>query len=152
MITHDEEQLNIRRLLYQKEERHLMEKLAKKKAKLKAAEGRIRARISARERKRRTRRLILIGSYMEHVTQTDPDRKARLMKGLDGFLERDRDRELFDLLPKEGSTMSHRSLTCCVLYLTVQRAQVLPISLKRGGWILSLAKHLARRLAAHRGC
>ena len=53
--------------------------------------------ISARERKRRTRRLILIGSYMEHVTQTDPDRKARLMKGLDGFLERDRDRELFGL-------------------------------------------------------
>ena len=103
MITHDEEQLNIRRLLYQKEERHLMEKLAKKKAKLKAAERRIRARISARERKRRTRRLILIGSYMEHVTQTDPDRKARLMKGLDGFLERDRDRELFDLAPKEVS-------------------------------------------------
>ena len=34
---------------------------------------------------------------MEHVTQTDPDLKARLMKGLDGFLERDRDRELFDL-------------------------------------------------------
>ena len=69
----------------------------KKKAKLKAAEGRIRARISARERKRRTRRLILIGSYMEHVTQTDPDLKARLMKGLDSFLERERDRELFGL-------------------------------------------------------
>ena len=103
MITHDEEQLNIRRLLYQKEERHLMEKLAKTKAKLKAAEARIRARISVRERKRRTRRLILIGSYLEHVTKTDPDRKAHLMKELDGFLERDRDRELFDLLPKEGS-------------------------------------------------
>ena len=103
MITHDEEQLNIRRLLYQKEERHLMEKLAKKKAKLKAAESRIRARISARERKRRTRRLILMGSYMEHVTQADLDRKDRLMKGLDGFLERDRDRELFDLPPKEVS-------------------------------------------------
>ena len=54
-------------------------------------------------RKRRTRCLILIGSYMEHVTQTDPDLKARLMKGLDGFLERDRDRELFDLVPKEVS-------------------------------------------------
>ena len=80
-----------------------MEKLAKKKAKLKAAESRIRARISTRERKRRTRRLILIGSYMEHVTQTDPDRKARLMKELDGFLERDRDRELFGLGPK-GAT------------------------------------------------
>ena len=102
MITHDEEQLNIRRLLYQKEERHLMEKLAKKKAKLKAAEGRIRARISARERKRRTRRLILMGSYLEHVTQDDPERKARLMKELDGFLERDRDRELFDLPSNQG--------------------------------------------------
>ena len=45
-------------------------------------------------------RLILIGSYMEHVTQTDPDRKARLMKGLDVFLERDRERELFDLAPR----------------------------------------------------
>ena len=72
-------------------------KLAKKKAKLKAAESRIRARISARERKRRTRRLILIGSYMEHVTQTDPDQRESLMKGLNGFLERERDRELFDL-------------------------------------------------------
>ena len=48
-------------------------------------------------------RLILIGSYMEHVTQDDPERKARLMKELDGFLERDRDRELFDLAPKEVS-------------------------------------------------
>ena len=95
MITHDEEQLNIRRLLYQKEERHLMEKLAKKKAKLKAAEGRIRA--ASPPANASAARLILIGSYMEHVTQTDPDLKARLMKGLDGFLERDRDRELFDL-------------------------------------------------------
>ena len=78
-----------------------MEKLAKKKAKLKAAQARIRARISVRERTRRTRRLILIGSYMERVTQTDPDRKARLMEGLDGFLERDRDRELFELAPRD---------------------------------------------------
>ena len=74
-----------------------MEKLAEKKAKLKAAEARIRARISVRERKRRTRRLILIGSYVDHVTQDDPERKARLMKELDGFLERNRDRELFGL-------------------------------------------------------
>ena len=62
---------------------------------------RAQARISAAERKRRTRRLILLGSYLEHVTQTDSDRKDRLMKGLDVFLERDRDRELFDLPNKE---------------------------------------------------
>ena len=35
--------------------------------------------------------------FVERVTQTDPDRKARLMEGLNGFLERDRDRELFNL-------------------------------------------------------
>ena len=64
---------------------------------------RAQARVSTADRKRRTRRLILIGSYMEHVTQTDPDRKARLMKGLDVFLERDRDRELFDLPHKENA-------------------------------------------------
>ena len=47
---------------------------------------------STRERKRRTRRLILMGSYLEHVTKTDPHSLDRLMKGLDEFLERDRDR------------------------------------------------------------
>ena len=62
---------------------------------------RAQSRISAAERKRRTRRLILMGSYLEHVTQADSDRKARLMKGLDVFLERDRDRELFELAPNK---------------------------------------------------
>ena len=62
---------------------------------------RAQARISAAERKRRTRRLILIGSYLEHVTGNDPDKRDRLIKGLDVFLERDRDRELFDLPNKE---------------------------------------------------
>ena len=58
---------------------------------------RAQARISAAERKRRTRRLILMGSYLEHVTGNDPDKRDRLIKGLDVFLERDRDRELFEL-------------------------------------------------------
>ena len=59
--------------------------------------------ISAAERKRRTRRLILMGSYMEHITTNDEAAKDRLIKGLDSFLERDRDRELFDLAPKAQS-------------------------------------------------
>ena len=33
---------------------------------------------------------------MEHITANDEAAKDRLMKGLDGFLERDRDRALFD--------------------------------------------------------
>ena len=45
-----------------------------------------------------------IGTAPEHVTQDDPERKARLMKGLDEFLERDRDRELFDLSPNKENT------------------------------------------------
>ena len=57
-------------------------------------------RISAAERKLRTRWLILMGSYMEHITANDEAAKDRLMKGLDGFLERDRDRSLFDLPPR----------------------------------------------------
>ena len=38
-------------------------------------------RVSAADRKRRTRRLILIGSYTEHVNQTDPDRKGSPYQG-----------------------------------------------------------------------
>ena len=41
---------------------------------------------------------------MEHATQSDPDRKARLMKGLDSFLERERDRELFGLVRQKEAT------------------------------------------------
>ena len=97
MTIQDELRLKSLQSKYESETQDLREKLAKKKAKLKAAESRIRARISTRERKLRTRRLILMGSYLEHVTQTDPHSLDRLMKGLDGFLERDRDRKLFDL-------------------------------------------------------
>ena len=61
---------------------------------------RAQARLSAADRKRRTRRLILLGSYVEHTTQADPTAHTRLRKGLDAFLERDQDRALFDLPPR----------------------------------------------------
>ena len=64
---------------------------------------RAQSRIPAADRKRRTRRVILMGSYLEHVTGNDPDKRDRLIKGLDVFLERDRDRELFGLQPKEAT-------------------------------------------------
>jgi len=68
--------------------------LAARKARLEAAER-------ARERKLRTRRLILMGSYMEHVVRRDPQAGEQLRKGLDGFLSKPRDRELFDLPARE---------------------------------------------------
>ena len=67
---------------------------------------RAQARVSTADRKRRTRRLILIGSYIEHTTQADPAKQDRLMTGLEAFLERDQDRALFDLPPR-----SERCLT-----------------------------------------
>ena len=43
--------------------------------------------------------MILIGSYIDSVSQADPVSMTRLMKGLDEFLEHDQDRALFDLAP-----------------------------------------------------
>ena len=58
------------------------------------------ARLSTADRKRRTRRLILLGSYIDSVSQVDPAAMTRLMKGLDAFLERDQDRAVFNLPPR----------------------------------------------------
>lgn len=61
--------------------------------------ARLRNAERTKERKRRTRRLILIGTCVESKTKDDPDARDRLLKDLDGFLSRPRDRELFDLPP-----------------------------------------------------
>ena len=82
--------------------KELLEAQRRQRDNLKRQIRRAQSRITAVERKRRTRRLILMGSYLEHVTGDDPEKRDRLMKGLDGFLERDRDRELFDLPGKEN--------------------------------------------------
>ena len=44
---------------------------------------------------------------MEYITANDEAAKDRLMKGLDSFLEQDRDRKLFDLapVPQSGTTV-----------------------------------------------
>ena len=81
--------------------KELLEAQRLRKETLKRQIQRAQSRITAAERKRRTRRLILLGSYLEHVTGDDPDKRDRLIKGLDVFLERGRDRELFDLPNKE---------------------------------------------------
>ena len=52
-----------------------------------------------------------MGSYMEHITANDEAAKDRLMKGLDGFLERDRDRKLFDLDPKPQSHLGENRIS-----------------------------------------
>ena len=79
--------------------KELVEAQRHRKETLKRQIRRAQSRITTAQRKRRTRRLILMGSYLEHVTGDDPGKRDSLMKGLDVFLERERDRELFDLAP-----------------------------------------------------
>ena len=44
-----------------------------------------------------------MGSYVDSVSQADPASMTRLMNGLDEFLERDQDRALFNLAPRQDS-------------------------------------------------
>lgn len=60
-------------------------------------------RVTAAERKRRTRRLILMGSMVEDRMKKSPSIDAVIRKDLDEFLTRDQDRALFDLEPREES-------------------------------------------------
>ena len=86
------------------------EEIAAKTARLKEVESerlreiqlrlrRARYAVTAKERKRRTRRLILMGTYVESKMNEDPAACERFMAALDGFLTQNRDRELFDLEP-----------------------------------------------------
>ena len=81
--------------------KNIVELQQKKQRVLKAQIRRAQARITNAERKRRTHRLVLIGTYIEHTTKDDQAKRDQLMKGLDAFLERDHDRAVFNLQPKE---------------------------------------------------
>ena len=89
-----------------KREADLKQLRRKKKLILEQQIRRAQVRINTKERKRRTRRLILLGSYLDDIIQNDPVSMKRVSKGLDEFLERDRDRELFDLPPRQDSNQS----------------------------------------------
>ena len=71
----------------------------KKKAVLTRQVRQAQARLNAHERRRRTRRLILMGTLVEHQVSGSEEAQSALRRDLDAFLKRDRDRELFDLPP-----------------------------------------------------
>ena len=83
--------------------KELLQAQRRQRDNLKRQIRRAQSRVSSAERKRRTRRLILMGSYLEHRTGDDPAQRDRLRKDLDGFLERSQDRALFDLSPRPDS-------------------------------------------------
>jgi hypothetical protein len=83
-----------------------LKRLEEKEAKLKAEMSRVKARASQEERKKDTRRKILLGSLvLGQKAKREAAWWADWLKYLDAFLEKDRDRELFGLppRPRDGS-------------------------------------------------
>ena len=88
---------------------------AKKRAKLQAAEKRRRdalnrrirraeSRLRTRRRREDTRRKILAGAWVLEESGKSAAAAAKLRRGLDRFLSRDRDRALFELEPREAGS------------------------------------------------
>ena len=83
------------------ERKRLLEIQRKKKRLIENRIRRQQYRLSLQERKRDTRRKILAGSWVLTAAEKDQAAGKRLRNGLDEFLEKDRDRELFGLSLKE---------------------------------------------------
>ena len=75
---------------------------AKRNAELQAAEE----QAAEEERKRETRRKMLIGEALREAAKNDPKIKTLMDGLLNGFLEKARDRELFDLPPRSAGGAS----------------------------------------------
>ena len=81
--------------------------------KLKAAQAKLNAELqaaeeqaAAEERKRETRRKMLIGEALREAATNDPKLKTLMDGLLDAALNKDRDRELFDLPARSARSAS----------------------------------------------
>ena len=81
--------------------KELQEAQRRRKDTLKRQIRRAQSRITAAERKRRTRRLILIGSVVQRKAEINPKTEDWLKEALKEYLDRPQDRELFGLVPQE---------------------------------------------------
>jgi large subunit ribosomal protein L7/L12 len=78
-----------------------LDNLKKKQAQLAARIQALEATEKSRERKRETRRKILVGAY--YLDKANEEKKlASLIQMMDGYLKRDSDRVLFGLALKEN--------------------------------------------------
>jgi len=77
-----------------------LDSLKKKQEQIKAKIQSLEAAEKTRERKRETRRKILVGAYHLDKSRTDGHFKDTI-RLMDGYLKRDSDRTLFDLAPLE---------------------------------------------------
>jgi large subunit ribosomal protein L7/L12 len=74
--------------------------LQKRLSQVKAKKAKAEARLAQAERKRDTRRKILIGAFYLEKMRADADARGKITAALDQYLTRADDRALFDLPPK----------------------------------------------------
>ena len=72
-------------------------KLVELKAKKAKLDARGRYKEKAEERKKETRRLVLLGAFLKSRMDANEETKTKTMAGLDSFLKRPEERELFNL-------------------------------------------------------
>jgi hypothetical protein len=84
-----------------------LHKLEERARRIQEQIARTKAADAAQERKRETRRKILVGSMKLAQAQRSPEVRAQLLAELDVYLGRDLDRALFGLLPKGGGVPAH---------------------------------------------
>ena len=76
-------------------------KLEEQRARINAEIQRVRAREQQQKRKEDTRRKVLVGAWILGKVESGEWPEQRLLDGLDSYLERDHDRALFGLPPKQ---------------------------------------------------
>ena len=81
-----------------------LKKLKQRREQIEARIKNLEARDKAREKKRDTRRKILIGAFFMEQMEKDEPMKKKILAGLNGFLVRANDRELFGLPAKSQPT------------------------------------------------
>jgi len=76
-------------------------KLEEQRARINAEIQRVRAREQQQQRKEETRRKVLIGAWMMSKVQSGEWPEQKLIEAMDSYLERDHDRALFGLPPRQ---------------------------------------------------
>ena len=78
-------------------------KLAELKAKKAKIDARGRSKEKADERRKETRRLVLLGAFLKNRMDTSEDVREKILVGLDSFLKRSEERMLFGFSKPEDS-------------------------------------------------
>lgn len=86
-----------------------LKRLEEKRAQINAEIQRVRAREQKEERKRDTRRKVLVGAMILGKVDSGDWPEDRLMTAMDDYLDRDHDRELFGLPPKAKTGQAEKA-------------------------------------------